>query len=345
MTRLRLDQRGAVAMMTLFMSAIGIALVGMVAATADAISHREQLQDAADAAVYSGATTMADGLNMTSLVNMTMSSLASLVTAVQSMLLMIIAGKALANALAPPTEGWSLGAMGPLAGVLAITTGFMSSAVAPAMSMIKAGYSAATALRQQAADVGVHLGGQAAMAAMPEAAVAPFRMATRLPTINADPREMCNRGLSFSISQSIPRFVMDYNTEGGSPWAFVTGLVYSAGRGMVEQASGTLCGATLSGNTLQIIDRQAEMGGEKFQVQYSTQGPAPPKRGLLIAPVGTFGREGGPLEVPVPEGPKALLQRTAFTQAEAYFQGSEDREDWGMHMGWMARLRPFRGGR
>jgi hypothetical protein len=40
---------------------------------------------------------------------------------------------------------------------------------------------------------------------------------------------------------------------------------------------------------------------------------------------------------------KSLLQRVGFTQAEAYFQGSSDPDDYLYFMRWKARLRRFQG--
>ena len=69
-------------------------------------------------------------------------------------------------------------------------------------------------------------------------AVASVRELARLPSVNADPRELCDRGLGYSISQAIPRFRFDYLNEGGGPWAFVTEMALRSGRGMVEEAAG-----------------------------------------------------------------------------------------------------------
>jgi hypothetical protein len=92
------------------------------------------------------------------------------------------------------------------------------------------------------------------------------------------------------------------------------------------------------GNELQNIPQDTKMGGDKFQVRYVVEGGAPSDRGIQVARTGGWGQT--PSDAALEQG-KALLQRVGFTQAESYFEGSEDREDWLMHMGWKARLRRF----
>lgn len=81
--RLAHDERGAIALMTVFMAVFLIAAVAYVQGIGAAVVHREQMQDAADAAAFSSAVLHARGMNVLALLNMLMAALLAVLVALK----------------------------------------------------------------------------------------------------------------------------------------------------------------------------------------------------------------------------------------------------------------------
>jgi hypothetical protein len=77
------DQRGAAMLIGLFMAVFLVALLYYVVGIADAIAHRERMQDAADAAAFSAAALLAHGMNTIALTNMVMAALLAILVALK----------------------------------------------------------------------------------------------------------------------------------------------------------------------------------------------------------------------------------------------------------------------
>jgi hypothetical protein len=77
------DERGAIALMAVFMAIFLVAAVAYVQGIGAAVLQREQMQDAADAAAFSSAVLHARGMNVLSLLNMLMAALLAILVALK----------------------------------------------------------------------------------------------------------------------------------------------------------------------------------------------------------------------------------------------------------------------
>jgi hypothetical protein len=112
--RLDENERGAIALITVFMAIFGVAILYTLVGGFQAIAFREGMQDAADTAVLEGAVIHARSMNFIVLVNIVMAALMAILVAVKLMEGLCILGIALAAALAWPTCGASLALVPPL---------------------------------------------------------------------------------------------------------------------------------------------------------------------------------------------------------------------------------------
>jgi hypothetical protein len=114
--RIASDERGAIALLALFMAVFLTALVYYVTGIGETLLQRERMQDAADAAAFSGAVLHARGMNAIVLVNMVMAALLAVLVAlklVELIITMAILAIAIASFFAPGLAG----AIPPLAKV------------------------------------------------------------------------------------------------------------------------------------------------------------------------------------------------------------------------------------
>jgi hypothetical protein len=110
------DERGAIALVALFMAVFLTALVYYVAGIGESVLQRERMQDAADGAAFSAAVLHARGMNTLVLVNMVMAALLAVLVALKLVELVItiaILAIAIASFFAPGLAG----AIPPLAEV------------------------------------------------------------------------------------------------------------------------------------------------------------------------------------------------------------------------------------
>ena len=80
---LLIDERGAIALLALFMAVFMTALVYYVAGIGESVLQRERMQDAADAAAFSAALLHARGMNTLVLINMVMAALLAVLVALK----------------------------------------------------------------------------------------------------------------------------------------------------------------------------------------------------------------------------------------------------------------------
>jgi hypothetical protein len=102
--RIASDERGAIALLALFMAVFLTALVYYVTGIGETLLQRERMQDAADAAAFSGAVLHARGMNAIVLVNMVMAALLAVLVAlklVELIIAMAILAIAIASFFAP----------------------------------------------------------------------------------------------------------------------------------------------------------------------------------------------------------------------------------------------------
>jgi hypothetical protein len=81
---LRADQRGAIMVMGVFMATLMVAFVYYVEGLGAAISYRERMQDAADAGAYSSAAVHARGMNLLSMINLSMAGVLAVGTGLRA---------------------------------------------------------------------------------------------------------------------------------------------------------------------------------------------------------------------------------------------------------------------
>ncbi|HEX2675986.1 MAG TPA: hypothetical protein VHM19_05085, partial [Polyangiales bacterium] len=75
------DERGAVAVLSVFMAVFLVALLFWMISIGSALLYRERMQEAADAAVFSSAVMHARGMNLIALINIVMSGLLAVLVA------------------------------------------------------------------------------------------------------------------------------------------------------------------------------------------------------------------------------------------------------------------------
>lgn len=81
--RLMRDERGAIALLTVFMALLLIAAVAYVQGVGAVVLQREQMQDAADAVAFSSAVSHARGMNVLALLNQLMAALLAVLVALK----------------------------------------------------------------------------------------------------------------------------------------------------------------------------------------------------------------------------------------------------------------------
>jgi len=108
------DQRGAIMVLGLFMALFATGCLVYLFKLGGAITEREHLQDAADAAAFSAAVLHARGMNVIALVNMTMAALLAVLIVLKLVEMAGYVGVTFATGLAFVTGGASLSAVPPL---------------------------------------------------------------------------------------------------------------------------------------------------------------------------------------------------------------------------------------
>jgi uncharacterized membrane protein len=108
------DERGAMALITVFFAVFALAMLYSFVGTVDAVLHRERMQDAVDSATLSSAVMHARSMNFVVLVNIVMAALLAILIAIKMVESLAIIGMVVAAALAWPTFGASLAAIPPL---------------------------------------------------------------------------------------------------------------------------------------------------------------------------------------------------------------------------------------
>jgi hypothetical protein len=85
------DERGAILVIGLFMAVFLVGALYYMVGIAEAITHRERMQDAADAAAFSGATLHARGMNLIVLINLVMAALLAILVTLKLLQALILA--------------------------------------------------------------------------------------------------------------------------------------------------------------------------------------------------------------------------------------------------------------
>ncbi|MDH5670985.1 MAG: hypothetical protein OEZ06_02490 [Myxococcales bacterium] len=102
------DQRGAIMLLGLFMAVLLAGSLYYVIGIAEAVRHREHMQDAADATAFGGAVLHARGMNLIVLINLIMAALLSVLVAlklIETALMIAIAALMVASIFAPAAAG------------------------------------------------------------------------------------------------------------------------------------------------------------------------------------------------------------------------------------------------
>src|SRR5690348_16237149 len=107
MSAIRRDQRGVAMVFGIFFAMFMVAVVYAIHGTIEALVYREHVQDAADAAAFSGAVVNARGMNLIVLLNMLMAALLAILVGLRLGQTLCYIGMAICAALSVPTMGSS----------------------------------------------------------------------------------------------------------------------------------------------------------------------------------------------------------------------------------------------
>lgn len=101
------DQRGAIMVMGVFMAMLMVGFVYYVAGLGETLLFREHMQDAVDAAAWSGAVIHARGMNIVALINMIMAALVAVLIALNMLVAACKAAIVIGGVMTlfPPTSG------------------------------------------------------------------------------------------------------------------------------------------------------------------------------------------------------------------------------------------------
>ncbi len=325
------DQRGAIMVMGVFMAVILVGMIYYLSGIGETIVYRERMQDAADAGAFGAAVIHARGMNIIALLNIIMAAVLGVLVALKVLEDLALAALTVATAICA-------GCSCPGCCVCCLAC--------PFVPVLDAVYEEASSVREAAeppideilqilhmAEVGVREG-------YPYAAQAKVIQYGR-DTYNR-PTQL---GFMYPFWGSLPVEDDDSDLlcrkagyEGGRlavPIPVVRRFTAIAVSFLARTFSSHYCGDTAYA---QKVKDGLEMGDEDFQVRAFMIGDPPFEQNEAGVAVANWGRtEGG--------GVYHLLNnlgRVSFAQAEFYFDGTSDRDEWMWNMKWKARLRRFR---
>jgi hypothetical protein len=329
------DNGGAIMVMGVFMAALMIGFIYYVKGIGDAIGFRERMQDAADSGAFASAAVHARGMNLIALINISM--VAVLAVATGTRMVAVIAGFVLIS-------GSGGGAPAGLEAIFEQARGYNTTIVRPMFSALRASNTAANAVA-----VAIPL---AAEARGIDAAGGAFRPTVetafaypgfaRMPVVNSTVGDMTARAGNVAMPLALRPFppypeAQRYIHEvRGLPLLRIDAI--EASRGIMAEIENP---TVLSGMMPQEVSPTAALGNERFQLRVVTGGSfdfALPEQGVEVASWGQTEALGDQ------ERDLALMSRISMAQAEYYFDGRADRDEWLWNQKWRARMRRVRVG-
>ncbi len=349
------NENGAMLIMGIFMVMFVAAMLYYVVGVGDTIMYRERMQDAADAGAMNGAIFLARGMNLITLLNLTLASVFGVLVAAQTafFILLAAAGKAASECNPPYRIAPCFQAI-----CLLIAVGRSCDKIEDAKDHVS-----------DAADVTTSMQDSIRQTAPLAATAAVFQMGRNhyappvtvplgiygdvvddLPVEEDPDPPICDRTINFWAKGGFPLF--SWLATSFNAGEIADDLGGSCGGGYVDDMKPTGYAFSLLAcqmqagevdNKLYRVESGAELGDENFQ--FHTLMTGEPAYGIGAdnnhaqrVSVATWGEESEGMGI---WGALQQLSRFSFAQAEFLFDDDKDREDWLWELKWRARLRRF----
>lgn len=343
------NENGAMLVMGIFMVMFIAATLYYIVGVGDTIMYRERMQDAADATSMTGAVFLARGMNLITLMNLTLASVFGVLVSAQAALLILLSAAGIASS--------NCSIYNPVACIAAIclliSTCEGCDKVDEAKDIVSDAAAVTTRMqRNLSRNTPI-----AAMAAAVELGLRHYDPPAVLPLaiygdgldnlpVEEDPDPpICSRTTAYNSFAFLPYLGISYNaTEladdiGGScpgnylDQAKASSLVWSLLACQIQQGE--------VDDKLYRVTPGVQLGGEEFQFRTLITGTPPSAQSGehedRVA-VATWDADEGESVW----GLLGELSRFSFAQSEFLFDGDNDRDDWLWELKWRARMRRFR---
>jgi len=348
------NENGAMLIMGIFMVMFVAAMLYYVVGVGDTIMYRERMQDAADAGAMTGAIFLARGMNLITLLNLTLASVFGVLVAAQTafFILLAAAGKAASECNPPWRIAPCISAI-----CLLIAVGRSCDKIEEAKGIVSDAADVTTSMQETIRDTAP----LAATAAVVEVGRDHYAPPVTIPLgiygdvvdelpVEEDPDPpICERTIffwekgGFALTSWI---ATSYNAG-----ELADDLGGSCGGGYVDDMKASAAAFSILScymqrsevdNKLFRVEPGAELGDEHFQFHTLMTGEPAYGAGAennhdQRVSVSTWGEEAsGGMWTALQQ-----LSRFSFAQAEFLFDDDKDREDWLWELKWRARLRRF----
>jgi len=320
------DERGAVLVIGLFASALLIGVLYFVLGIGDTLFHTERMQDAADSGAYALGVMHARAMNLVALLNMVELS----AVAILSALLAIMVAAITTIAWISSTK-WRLALYGWTIPWLVLAYANAALAYETSSDELDEVLQAASRAQQVLRDELPYIADVHADDLVSDEFAPPVQLGfswpiASLPIEDDSVANLCARSFPYAYS-------IAYRAFHRVPLP----LIANRARRYAAVYIPLFCAAL--GHNAQRLTRDAELGGEAFQLRSFVFGE--PLRGLGESGVRTAtwrADEAGGRDTTL----RDVLSRLSFAQAEYYFDGAQIQSEMLWHMSWRARLRRFR---
>ena len=352
------NENGAMLVMGIFMVMFIAALLYYVVGIGDTVTYRERMQDAADAGAMTGSIFLARGMNIITLMNLTLASVFGVLLAARAAYYLLYAASAAAGAQCETNPAACVASICYLLSVPAAC-----DAIDEAKDIVDDAADATTSIQESARD-NTALAATAAVAQLgtehysppvqaPLGALGAYGMVTDPLPVERDPNPpICTRTVNPIPNERFAAGSLVANSY--NAYDLAKRLRKGCSRTYLDEVAlsapfwvGIACAVERSEvkRDLFRVKRGANLGDENFQFHTLMVGTPPYGLGNDNAhaervSVGTWGNEaadsGGKW------GALQQLSRFAVAQGEFLFDADEPREDWLWELRWRARLRRFR---
>jgi hypothetical protein len=321
------DRRGAIMVMGVFLAAFLVGVMYYLMGIGETILHRERMQDVADGAAFGAAVIHARGMNILVLINLMMAAFAAVATAYDIVTSSLQFALAYATVICAASEGTSDACdyIETYAEESQDAADEADEVEDDVEDLLDALHAAAIAVRRgipiMAQAKVVQYGGHA-----PAEGGMMWPVADELPVEDDDDDWPCHEKVAPPAQWLSALGIIDYTI---SAYLFVG---WATGLAMAEEHSEEWC----DDDYFQRVLEDAELGDEHFQVVSIMWAEPPFDVSRRAVGVAAWSQE--------PESDATVdaleeLSQLALAQAEFYFDGNVEREEWMWSMRWRARLR------
>ncbi|WP_236519650.1 hypothetical protein [Sandaracinus amylolyticus] len=342
---LTLDQRGAIMVIGVFMSAMLVGILYYVWGIGGALLFRERMQDAADASAFSAAVVHARGMNIIALLNIVMAALAAVETGLQVAAEMLDAAAIAAGLTCLGCGPWCAYCCEGC--YYAIKYGTDASSAHNIHNQVEriidpimtATHGVAVAVRHGSplAAQGLVIGYSTSRPYNPPVELGVmFPLFPELQAEDHDGDWPCDnkvRWPALGIAELVAPIHADFDIF--NPW-YGAGALYGLAR--ITSAAREWCP-----DYFQRVTDGSELGESPFQIRTLMYGNSPfgwTRHGVAVAAWDTEQTGSGVYDT------LDYATRVGFAQSEYFyeqpFEGDHEREEWTWHQRWRARLRRFR---